>query len=331
MWDKHWSEQVAKQAVWLSGLVTFEEAERILGQVGGLVMSDSSVWRRVAVWGDRFQAVEATERALAEVSGGGSHAKTDNKPGKMGVALDGAIVNVRKEGWKELKVGCVFDVVQQPTWDRKTEEWIDMAHAVRTSYVSHLGGPERFGQLLWMAAQRRAWTQARDTIALGDGAGWIWNLVGDYFYDSRQAVDWYHASQHLWQVAHALTAEGTPAAQRWYRLHETLLFQGHADQVADRLYHAAHTHPQQADILRREAGYFHDNQRRMQYQDLREDGWPIGSGVVESACKQFRHRFVGSGMRWSRPGIERLLPIRAAVMGHTFDAMWSAAYSSPPN
>jgi hypothetical protein len=69
----------------------------------------------------------------------------------------------------------------------------------------------------------------------------------------------------------------------------------------------------------------------MQYQSLREDGWPIGSGVVESACKQFRHRFAGSGMRWSRPGIERLLPIRAAVMGHAFDAMWSAAYSSPPN
>jgi len=316
--------------------VTFEEAERILGRVGGLVMSDSSVWRRVAVWGERFQAVEAAERAIAGIgididTSVGAKAEAEDKPGKMGVAMDGAIVNVRDEGWKELKVGCVFDVVLQPTWDPKTEEWIDLAHAVHTSYVSHLGGPERFGQLLWTAAQRRSWTRARDTLALGDGAGWIWNLVGEHFYDSRQAVDWYHASQHLWHVAHALAGEGTPAAQRWYHPHETLLFQGHADQVAARLRQAAHTHPQQADTLRREAGYFHDNQRRMQYQDLRDDGWPIGSGVVESACKLFRHRFVASGMRWSRPGLQHLLPIRAAVLGHSFDATWSAAYSLPPN
>ncbi|BCX03316.1 MAG: hypothetical protein KatS3mg053_1806 [Candidatus Roseilinea sp.] len=329
MWDKHWSEQVAKQAVWLSGLVTFEEAERILGQVGGLVMSDSSVWRRVAVWGERFRGVEATQRALAD--GGGRTAEAATVPGKMGVALDGATVHVRGEGWKELKVGCVFDVVLQPTWDRQSEEWVDTAHAVRASYVAHLGGPERFGQVLWTAAQRRGWTQARDTIALGDGAAWIWNLVSDQFYDSRQAVDWYHASQHLWQVAHGLHAAGSPAAQAWYRAHETLLFQGHADRIAARLRQAAHTHPQHAEMLRREAGYFGDNRRRMQYQSLHEDGWPIGSGVVESACKQFRHRFAGSGMRWSRPGIERLLPIRAAVLGHAFDAMWSAAYSSPPN
>ncbi|RMD74889.1 MAG: hypothetical protein D6823_10915, partial [Chloroflexi bacterium] len=159
---------MAKQAVWLSGLVTFEEAERILGQVGGLVMSDSSVWRRVAVWGERFRGVEATQRALAD--GGGRTAEAATVPGKMGVALDGATVHVRGEGWKELKVGCVFDVVLQPTWDRQSEEWVDTAHAVRASYVAHLGGPERFGQVLWTAAQRRGWTQARDTIALGDGA-----------------------------------------------------------------------------------------------------------------------------------------------------------------
>jgi hypothetical protein len=69
----------------------------------------------------------------------------------------------------------------------------------------------------------------------------------------------------------------------------------------------------------------------MHYLEMREEGVPIGSGMVESACKQFRARLAGSGMRWSRPGLERLLPIRAAIMGHGFDALWQKAYHLPLN
>jgi len=108
------------------------------------------------------------------------------------------------------------------------------------------------------------------------------------------------------------------------------LFEGRADQIAARLLHAAQEHPPLANDLRREAGYFQDNHRRMQYQALREDGFPIGSGLVESGCKRFRARFNGAGMRWSRPGIERLIPIRAAIMSQHFDQVWRQVYKSPP-
>jgi hypothetical protein len=79
-----------------------------------------------------------------------------------------------------------------------------------------------------------------------------------------------------------------------------------------------------AEALATAAGYFRDNQRRMQYQELREELWPIGSGMVESGAKQYKGRFAGPGMRWSRPGINALLPFRSAVMGGTavFDALW---------
>jgi len=53
--------------------------------------------------------------------------------------------------------------------------------------------------------------------------------------------------------------------------------------------------------------------------------------MVESGCKRFRKRFTGSGMRWSRHGIECLIPIRAAIMGRRFDEVWRLAYSSPQN
>jgi len=333
VWDKHWSEQVAQYAVWLSGLMEFEEAERVLNRIGQIPISDTSVWRRTQRWGERFRAEAAAHRASATASparGVPVAGEARDLP-EMGVAMDGAKVYVREEGWKELKVGCVFDVAARPTLDKSTGETLNLAHAVRNTYVAHLGGPEVLGELVWAEARRRHWTRARDSIVLGDAAAWIWNLAQEHFWDSRQGVDWYHATEHLSHAAQLLKGEGTAAAQRWRAAQETPLFEGHADQIAQTLRDAAQTRPTVAEGLRREAGYFQDNQRRMQYQELREDGFPIGSGMVESACKRFRARFVGAGMRWQRPCIERLIPIRAAIMGRCFDQAWRSAYMSPQN
>ncbi len=317
----------------MSGLVAFEQAEEILNRVGQVAISDSSVWRRTDEWGERCQAVEATQRATAamlpprsEIVRGEVRQSTD-----MGVAMDGAMVHVRAEGWKELKTGCVFEIERRPTPDTQSGETADLAQAVRTSYVAHLGGPEIFGQHVWAEARRRDWTHAHDTIALGDGAPWVWNLVKEHFYDSRQAVDWYHATHHLASAARLLKGDGEAAAHQWFTQQQTTLFQGHADQIALQLQQAASQQLAGGEQLQREAGYFRDNHRRMQYMELREDGFPIGSGMVESGCKQFRARFNGPGMQWSRLGIERLLPVRAAIMSHRFDQLWKAAYKPPPN
>ena len=83
--------------------------------------------------------------------------------------------------------------------------------------------------------------------------------------------------------------------------------------------------PLEAAGLATEAHYFQTHQRRMQYQEFREQGYPIGSGTVESGIKQFKQRVTGAGMRWSRPAAERMLIIRAAVMAGTFDTLWAAA------
>lgn len=229
------------------------------------------------------------------------------------------------------KVGCVFAVQMRPTRDNHTGETVDLAHAVANTYVAHLGGPAVFGEALWAEARQRHWMQAPATVVLGDGATWIWNLAADKFFTSRQVVDWYHAKLHLTQAATALHGESTAAARRWLRDHETPLLQGHAERLAQQLGQLAKKYPEKAVALRREAGYFQDNYRRMQYLEMREEGFPIGSGRVESACKQFRARLAGSGMRWSRIGLERLLPIRAAIMSHRFDTLWQQAYHLPRN
>jgi hypothetical protein len=317
----------------LSALVEFEDAAEILDRVGHIPISTSSVWRRLKVWGARGQAVEAVQRAVATALPPRAEIVAGEvcQPQDLGVGLDGGMVHIRGEGWKELKVGCVFEIEVKPTPDPATGERIDLAHAIYNSYVAHLGGPDVFGQAVWAEARRRGWTRARDTLAVGDGAVWIWHLIKEHFYDSRQCVDWYHATQHLWKVAHLLYGEGTPAAKQWFKDCETPLFEGQADRLARLFRDLARHHPAVAPALRGEAHYFQDNQRRMQYLELREDGFPIGSGMVESACKQFRARLTGSGMRWSRPGLERLIPVRAAVMGHGFDNWWKATYKPPLN
>ena len=73
------------------------------------------------------------------------------------------------------------------------------------------------------------------------------------------------------------------------------------------------------------AHYFQVHQRRMQYAEFQEQGYPIGSGTVESGVKQFKLRLTGAGMRWSRAGAERMLLIRAAVLHDNFDALWQRA------
>ena len=228
-------------------------------------------------------------------------------------------------------MGCIFDIDVQPTFDKESQEWVDQGHAINNSYVAHLGHSETFGQLLWSEAHSRGWEQYFDTQVIGDGAGWIWNLADQHFFDSRQTVDWYHASQHLHTAAHAYYPDNPAHCQRWVNQAKTTLFQGHPEKICTSLRKRAKQRPHWAEVLGTEAGYFENNKHRMDYLECREEGYLIGSGTVESGAKQFKARFTGPGMRWSRPGLERLIPIRAAILSHSFDVLWPDVYISPNN
>jgi hypothetical protein len=322
-----------KLAVWLDGLLTFERAESVLAKVGQVAMSDTTAWRQAQACGAQAQALEAAQRAAAtavpdrqQVVPGEARSSD-----RLALAMDGGMVPIRGEGWKELKVGGVGRIVLGPARDPETGDVLELARTVDNSYVAHLGGPETFGQQVWAEAKARGWSQAADTVVLGDGAPWIWNLAGEHFYDSVQLVDWYHAKEHLSQAANLLHGEGTPAAKQWLKEQASLLFEGHAERVADGITRLAKGKRKVAKDLRGHAGYFRDNRRRMQYLERREEDFPLGSGLAESGCKQFRTRFVGSGMRWSRQGTEHLVPVRAAIMSRRFDAFWTALQALPLN
>jgi hypothetical protein len=249
----------------------------------------------------------------------------------MGVALDGGMICIVGEGWKELKAGCVFEVETRDSAVGDQRDVERHAHAVNLSYVAHLGAPDPLGWQLWTEAQRRGWETASDWIVVGDAAAWIWRLRAEHFPGSYMVVDWYHATEHLGESKQLLFAEDSRAGNRWYNTQELLLYQGHANRVAQQITDTAVSFPQATrTAAAQHAHYFSHHQRRMQYLSLRNDGWVIGSGMIESGIKRFQARFDAAGMRWSRAGAENLLPVRAAVLSGEarFDSLWQRAYAA---
>ena len=311
--------------------MSYEQAAEILHRVGQIGISGSSVWRRVEKWGTKVQAVEARQQVKAyELEEPRPH-DPNRSLGKMGVSMDGTMIHIRSEGWKELKVGCVFEIGSRKERDIQTQEEMTVGCARNNTYVAYLGGPEDFGRKIWAEARQRSWMEAEDSQAIGDGAVWIWNLVSEHFYDSHQLVDWYHATQHLANAADILHGEGTRRSRSWYRRWREQLYQGRVRNLIRALKRQASLHPDRTNAILQQAGYFQKNTKRMNYLEMRIEGYPIGSGMVESAAKQFKSRFCGPGMRWSRAGAERLIPIRSAILSKRFDKIWDLAYNSPPN
>jgi hypothetical protein len=302
--------------VWLSGMLPFEQCREVFERIGGKMIPTSSMWRQTQAYGERLQAQVEREQAQVKPErvrvGDAVHDHRQRK----GISMDGGMVNIRGEGWKELKAGAVFDVAIRLERDPRTGELSDYAHGVNVAYTAVLGTVQQFAPALWALAVAHDVPTAAESSVTADGAEWIWNLVPDYFPDSIQIVDWYHATQHLAQAAHALYPDDEQQAHTWYRQHMDDLFAGRIDRITRAL--------DKADLAAY-SRYFHVHRRRMQYLEFRENGYPIGSGTIESGIKQFKARLSAAGMRWSRVGAQRMLVLRAAVLGHDFDRLWLAA------
>ena len=230
--------------------------------------------------------------------------------------MDGGMTHIRGEGWKEMKVGAVFDLDLRLERDALTHELVERAHAVEIAYRAVLGSADEFAPAMWALAWRHGIPTAADSSVTADGAEWIWRLCRDLFPDSVQIVDWYHACEPLAEAARALYPSDEAKAHRWFRRRCKDLYKGEIHHITLRLDNAG---------LGKHSHYFHTHKRRMQYQTYVEEGYPVGSGTVESGVKRFKGHLTGAGMRWSRPGAEQMLVVRGAVMARNFDALWDAA------
>ena len=308
----------AKQMVWLASHMGFAAAAEAFDRLVHQAVPVCAVWDATERHGERFKDHLARQQVSVGVERVVLPPAASDHDRPLGVSLDGGKVHVRGEGWKEFKLGTVFDVVTTPALDGETGEWVDQVHGVNMTYRAVLGTHLEFAPALWALAVERDVPQAADVAVTADGADWIWNLADDLFPDSVQIVDWYHATQYLAHAAEALHPTDPAAAQRWQRERRTDLYLGELHKIIGPLERAG---------LQTQADYFHQHARRMQYQEFHEQGYPIGSGTVESGIKRFKQRLAGPGMRWSRPSAERMLVLRAAVLSGTFDTLWDCAQS----
>jgi hypothetical protein len=300
---------------WLAELgaaTDFAEAQEWLERLTGLRVAKETVRQQAEQRGAALEQgqqaatahVEATRESLLPV---------DAAPGHLLVETDGVMVRYRQTGWHEVKIGLVAG-------------WQDGALCA-PSYVAAREGTATFGRRLLAEAARRGaleivrWEGGRtgaglavlrDVSVLGDGARWIWTLAAEQFGERRELVDFYHASQHLWQIARLLHGEGTPAAQAWGAVRCPELRHAGIAPVLAALRAARAPAVESRAPLRRERRYFRTNAARMDYPDAKAAGLPIGSGAVESLAKHLvQLRLKRPGARWSRAGAQAILTLRA--------------------
>jgi len=309
------SHELSKQMVWLSGLLPYAQCEQVMERIGERYVSDSSIWRQSQMYGARMQAEVVHQRQQVSVERIQFPDARHDHDQRKAVSMDGGMVNIRGEGWRELKVGTVFDVETRLERNPQTQQLDEMAHGVNVHYTAVLGTKDDFKPALWALAVQHELPTARNRSVVADGAVWIWDVAEDICPDGQQVVDWFHAVEHLSAAAHALYPKEVDAKerQRWLKTHKDHLYMGRIHKIIAALHQGGH-----ADL----ALYFERHQRRMQYLEFRENGLPIGSGTVESGVKQYKQRLGGTGMRWSSDNANRMLIIRSASLSAEFDSLW---------
>jgi hypothetical protein len=320
-----WSERVQQQIVKLVVRGSYGEAVDTYRELVGVMLAKTTVWERSQERGRRLreQRDKAAEQGWQLPRRQEMIAGEVIERNKQAVSIDGAMVYILGEAWKEVKVGCVFAYATQERFCRRSQEMIEVVEAKEQSYTACLGEPEPFAKLLTAEAERRGLYRAREQTGIADGAKWIWNVMRLCFPGVREVVDWNHAVSHIWQAAHLAFGVDDPRAKRWVKPREDCLWKGQVHTVIHDIEGLKTRVPAQAEPLETEAGYFRNNAHRMRYQEFREDSCPIGSGTVESACKQLIDaRMRGSGMRWSRTGAENMLALRCEYLSNRWDDAW---------
>ena len=176
------------------------------------------------------------------------------------------------------------------------------------SYVATRGGIEALMQQIYYEARARGLAQAARVLVIADGALWIWNLAEDRFKDAVQRLDLYHANSYLWAVANELHGKASKEARQWVK---PLLKEVRNDQVAKVITQLEELKPRLAAAAAKAADqtieYYQNNQKRMKYKDGRKRKEPVGSGAIESTCRQLQCRMKRCGQFWSTRGDEALL------------------------
>ena len=218
------------------------------------------------------------------------------------------------EDWRDMKILCWYEAESVPLAQRSTRQREKakreqpVLRAKHMRYGCDIVEAEAFGKLLWATGCRVNADLSPELVFLGDGAAWIWKLVSHYYPNAVQIVDWFHAEEHLEIVAKAAFAK-VAEQDAWFEAMAQSLWDGNVEDVilACEGLSPSCTKAQEAIT------YFSNNMERMRYAQFRTANYLIGSGTIESACKQIvTQRLKLPGAQWEVAGAVQTAKARAA-------------------
>jgi hypothetical protein len=231
-----------------------------------------------------------------------------------------------RETWRDMKAGCWYEgemvpVVQQSTRQKEKAQREEVVlRAKNKKYFCDIAEAQEFGKLLWATGCAVGADRARLLVFICDGAVWIWNLIAQYFPNAIQIVDWYHAADRLKRIAE----EAFPTLEErhdWLAQVTEDLWQGRVELVIEDCRLLA----QQSKLAQQSITYFSNNIERMRYDQFRAANLLIGSGVIESGCKQIvTQRLKLPGAQWHLDGAILTAKARAAWMSGEWHKLVSA-------
>lgn len=235
------------------------------------------------------------------------------------------------EDWRDMKVLCWYEVESVPPVQRSTRQREKASReqavlrAKNMRYFCDITEADEFGKLLWATGCTLNADLSPELVFLGDGAVWIWNLVAHYYAHAIQIVDWYHAEEHLEGVAMAAFTDLQERA-RWLEAVTQSLWEGQVEDVI-----AACLNLAPACLKAQQAvTYFTNNTERMRYDQFRAAGYMIGSGTVESGCKQIvTQRLKLPGAQWEVAGAVQTAKARAAWLSDQWQILCDLRSSLP--
>lgn len=312
----------------LAGIeVAFEEGCRLVEQFLLFRVSDNTLRKET----ERFGTLQAAEEERWKVESQDIAAlqrrlwEIGPQPGRLYGSIDGTIVPLVGE-WRELKCLAWYRVEPVRSYQPRRHHASQVGEqndlqGQEITYHCAIADPERFGELVWATAWRRLADLHQELVFVCDGATWIWKLIERYFPNATQIVDWYHASQYLPPIAEAAFGKDTPQAKAWLEQARQQLWDGLIDDLTHACQLLAHL-PQAAKPVNQAVTYFSNNHKRMDYARFREHGYLIGSGTIESGCKQIASlRLKRTGARWTEQGAVQTAKARAAWLSGSWDSL----------
>lgn len=302
--------RVVQEVVRLDALLPYQKAVELLFELSGVWVSAKEAQRmleRAGVVVGSFQEARWGQAAQDGLSG---KAALD----VLYLLADGVQTPI-VGGWRETKIGVArgMDACgRRPAASR---------------YVSLLGEAEPFGWEWAALAEGAGITHARLVAVLADGAKWIWNQAELHFPQAIQILDVWHATERLWEVGRLAFGGEEAKVKEWMKPRQAELWEYRTDALLEALHQVAERFEGAREKAQEAIGYFTNNRDRMDYPRYQKLGLQIGSGAVESACKQVvTQRLKGAGMRWKEAGAQTMARLRCLLLGgewHAFICHWN--------